>query len=123
MPATPLISARHRFNGVLIFAAWFLCMHAIPVFSATWFVATNGVDTNTGTNTSPFATIMRTQTAASSGDTVYLRGGTYFLNNSNLTAAQWTVIGTNKSDLAGDCSFTNPIPSGIACRFYRISLP
>ena len=94
MPATPLISARHRFNGVLIFAAWFLCMHAIPVFSATWFVATNGVDTNTGTNTSPFATIMRAQTAASSGDTVYLRGGTYFLNNSNLTATNspWAIV-------------------------------
>jgi hypothetical protein len=55
-------------------------------FSATWFVATNGLDTNPGTSNSPFATISRAQTAASSGETVYLRGGTYYLDNSNLTA-------------------------------------
>ena len=68
------------------FAVTFLLSQAASAFSATWFVATNGVDTNTGTSNSPFATIMRTQTAAASGDTVYLRGGTYYLNNSNFTA-------------------------------------
>jgi pectate lyase len=56
-----------------------------PAFSATWFVATNGVDSNTGTSNSPFATIMRAQTAAASNDIVYLRGGTYLLSNANLT--------------------------------------
>ena len=63
-----------------------LLLPAAPAFSAIWFVATNGVDTNTGTSNSPFATIMRAQTAAASGDTVYLRGGTYYLDNSNFTA-------------------------------------
>jgi len=64
-------------------------------FSAnTWFVATNGLDTNPGTSNSPFATIMRAQTAASSGDTVYLRGGSYFLSNSNITATNnpWIIV-------------------------------
>ncbi|HXT12146.1 MAG TPA: DUF1565 domain-containing protein [Candidatus Angelobacter sp.] len=46
---------------------------------------TNGLDTNPGTIASPFATIMRAQSAAAAGDTVYLRGGTYYLKNSNLT--------------------------------------
>ena len=61
---------------------------------ATWFVATNGLDANTGSSNSPFATIMRAQTAASSGDTVYLRGGTYHPDNSNLTAtnAPWAIV-------------------------------
>lgn len=67
---------------------------AITGFSATWFVATNGMDTNTGVSNNPFATIMRAQTAASSGDTVYLRGGTYLLDNSNLTTTNspWVIV-------------------------------
>jgi pectate lyase len=73
-------------------ALWLLPVASI--FSATWFVATNGVDANPGTSNSPFATIMRAQTAAASGDTGYLRGGTYFLNNSNLTATNnpWAIV-------------------------------
>jgi hypothetical protein len=52
------------------------------------------VDTNPGNLASPFATITRAQTAATSGDTVYLRGGTYFLNNSHLTATNnpWAIV-------------------------------
>ena len=63
-----------------------LALSSATVFSNTWYVATNGLDTNTGSSNSPFATISHAQTAAASGDTVYLRGGTYFLNNSNITA-------------------------------------
>ncbi len=68
-----------------------LILFSLPAFSATWYVATNGVDSNAGTSNSPFATIMKAQSAAASGDTVYLRGGTYFLYNSNITArtAPW----------------------------------
>jgi len=76
------------FCGLLIFPA-------CSAFAAnTWFVATNGLDTNFGTSNSPFATISRAQSAAASGDTVYLRGGTYFLNNSNLTATNnpWAIV-------------------------------
>ena len=74
--------------GLLIFLA-------ADAFAAnTWFVATNGLDTNIGTSNSPFATITRAQSAASSGDTVYLRGGAYFLNNSHLTATNnpWAIV-------------------------------
>jgi pectate lyase len=69
-------------------------LSAPSVVAATWFVATNGLDSNGGTSNSPFATIMRAQTAAASGDTVYLRGGTYSLNNSNLTFTNspWVVV-------------------------------
>jgi len=40
-----------------------------------------------------------------------------------LPPAQWTTIATNESDLSGNCAFTNPVPLGVAWRFYRISLP
>jgi pectate lyase len=71
-------------------------MQTASCFSATmtWYVATNGIDSNTGMSNSPFATITRAQTAASSGDTVYLRGGTYYLNNSNFTVTNnpWAIV-------------------------------
>src|SRR5690242_12049664 len=64
-------------------------------FSNTLFIAPDGLDSNSGTNiSSPFATVMRAQTAASSGDVVYLRGGTYFLDNSFLRATNspWAIV-------------------------------
>src|SRR5690348_14731753 len=63
-------------------------------FSATWYVATNGLDANDGSSNTPFATIMKAQLAASSGDTVYLRGGTYNLANPDLTATNnpWAIV-------------------------------
>src|SRR6266478_3098869 len=82
------------FGKVLALAAVVLIFQTTSGFSATWFVATNGVDTNAGTSNAPFATITRAQTAATSGDTVYLRGGTYYLSNSNLTATNspWAIV-------------------------------
>lgn len=71
-------------------AVLLLVCHAVAGFGSTYYVATNGVDTNAGTSNSPFATITKAQSAAGSGDIVYLRGGTYFLNNMNLTATNGT---------------------------------
>jgi pectate lyase len=86
-------SARSLFGqGALIL--FLLLGQTGRVFSAVWYVATNGADTNPGGIRSPFATIMRAQSAAASGDTVYLRAGTYFLNNSHLTATNsaWAIV-------------------------------
>lgn len=51
----------------------------------TWYVAPNGSDQNVGTIDSPFATIMHAQVTAEPGDTVYIRGGTYHYDNSDIT--------------------------------------
>lgn len=46
--------------------------------AADYFVATNGNDSNPGSESQPFQTIRHAVDAATSpGDTVYLRGGTY----------------------------------------------
>ncbi|MFT3867866.1 MAG: DUF1565 domain-containing protein [Nibricoccus sp.] len=45
--------------------------------AATWYVATTGSDSNAGTLAAPFKSITKAQTAAASGDTVLIRGGTY----------------------------------------------
>jgi pectate lyase len=75
-------------------AALLFLLQTAPGLSAIFYVATNGVDANTGSSNSPFATIMRAQSAAASGDSVYLRGGTYFLNNSNFTVTNspWAIV-------------------------------
>jgi parallel beta-helix repeat protein len=62
--------------------------------STNYFVATNGLDSNPGTMTSPFATLNRAAQAAAPGDTVNVRGGTYllqqpqWLGNSGTAAAR-----------------------------------
>ena len=109
-----------------------LLLPAASAFSATWFVATNGVDTNTGASNSPFATIMRAQSAAASGDTVYLRGGTYFLNNSNFTTTNspWAIVNNiTKSGIsyvayAGELpvfNFTNARPNGYRVTAFHVT--
>jgi uncharacterized repeat protein (TIGR02059 family) len=54
------------------------------VYGKTYYVATNGKDSNNGTSLStPFATWQRGINAAYPGDTVYVRGGIYFLAGNN----------------------------------------
>jgi len=45
--------------------------------AAEFFVAPTGSDANAGTLDAPFATLLKGHDAASAGDTVWLRGGTY----------------------------------------------
>ncbi len=45
--------------------------------SSTYFVATNGSDSNPGTIAAPFQTIQHAASIAGPGDTVDIRGGTY----------------------------------------------
>lgn len=53
--------------------------------SATiYYVATTGSDANSGTIGSPFLTIQRAQTSVVAGDTVYVRGGTYAMQESQI---------------------------------------
>jgi len=49
----------------------------IPAFGTTYYVATNGVDTNPGTSALPYATIQMGLSMAQPGDTVSLAAGTY----------------------------------------------
>ncbi|MDF9827608.1 autotransporter-associated beta strand protein [Ereboglobus sp. PH5-10] len=51
-----------------------------------WYVAPDGDDSATGTLSRPFATIQRAQEAVSPGETVYIRGGTYAMRDSQIAA-------------------------------------
>ena len=81
------------FRRVFAVMVFLFCLTSSGL-AATYYMAPNGVDANPGSSNSPFATIMRAQSAAKSGDTVYLRGGTYLLDNSNLTTTNsaWAIV-------------------------------
>ncbi|MDR6721605.1 hypothetical protein J2W91_000053 [Paenibacillus amylolyticus] len=57
-----------------------LCMN-LSVYAdgggSAYYVSPTGSDSNPGTENEPFKSIMRAQSAVSSGDTVYIRGGVY----------------------------------------------
>jgi hypothetical protein len=53
-------------------------------------------------------------------------GGTNYLvatTDLSLPMAQWPPVATNRFDVVGNYTITNPIPAGIPQRFYRLSLP
>jgi hypothetical protein len=62
--------------------ALLLFLAPLHSWAATFYVAPSGSDTNPGSEMQPFATIAQGQTAASPGDTVYIRGGEYIFNSS-----------------------------------------
>lgn len=76
-----------------------------PSFCNTYYVATDGIDTNPGTLTAPFLTIQRGQTAALAGDTVFIRGGSYVMTEAQiaLKTSIWAyVTNLTKSGTAGN---------------------
>ncbi len=72
--------------------------------AATWYVAPAGDDAVAGSIEQPFATIQRAQKSAAPGDTVFIRGGTYMMKESQIARrkgiyAYLTVL--DKSGAAG----------------------
>ncbi len=62
--------------GICIIALTIAVMGAIrPVCAATYFVSPTGSDSNSGSLSSPYATIGKAVKSATGGDTIYLRGG------------------------------------------------
>jgi pectate lyase len=72
--------------------ALFVSMTALIVSSTILakdiYIAPDGVDSHAGTLASPLRTITAAQDMASSGDTVYIRGGTYDLTNQDISSHQ-----------------------------------
>ncbi len=70
----PALQRRKHFLFALILCIF---LAACPAYCSTYFVATDGNDTNIGDINHPFKTIPRAVTAVAAGDTIYLRGGTH----------------------------------------------
>jgi hypothetical protein len=61
---------------------------SISAGAAELFVALGGSDDAPGTIDKPFATVLRAQQAVKAGDTVFLRGGTYAIKESQIARRQ-----------------------------------
>lgn len=81
MPVRPVASRPER---AIAFAALAGLLSCVPLSAATFYVATSGKDQNSGSGDAPFATIQKAQTAASPGDTVIIRGGTYRMTEEHI---------------------------------------
>lgn len=57
---------------------------ATPLSARTYYMATNGSDSNSGTASAPFAGLTRAQEVVSPGDTVLIKGGTYHMKGSQI---------------------------------------
>src|SRR6266404_439997 len=113
--------ARFALSASFCFRAYFiartmlsalLLLHGTPAVAAVWYVAPGGSDSDVGNQASPFATITKAQSAAASGDTVYLRGGTYYLNNSSITATNnpWIIVNNITKSGIGYLAFPGELP-------------
>jgi parallel beta-helix repeat protein len=65
-----------RLSRILAFV---LCCPSLA--AGSWYVSTTGDDGNDGSIGTPFLTLEKARNVASSGDTIYLRGGTYTRTN------------------------------------------
>jgi hypothetical protein len=66
--------------------------------SATqYFISTTGIDTNSGTITSPFLTISKALGSFAAGDTIYVRGGTYIYTGSSTAISLPLISGSSTS--------------------------
>ena len=68
--------------------ALLLGLSCIGLPAKTVYIAPNGNDKNQGTINSPFLTITKAQNAVSAGDTVWIRGGTYKVEESQIAGSR-----------------------------------
>jgi len=81
----PLLKAVWAFATVLLVPA--------AARAADYYVAVDGSDSAAGTMDAPFATVGRAQTAASAGDTVFIRGGRYAFSGTGTVGVAFTKSG------------------------------
>jgi hypothetical protein len=95
--------------------ALFVSFLAGSAYGATYYVATNGSDSNPGTIDQPFATINRGAAGLRPGDTLYVRGGTYFQTvyapASGSPTAPVAISGYQSEIAVVDGAYTNPVSS------------
>jgi hypothetical protein len=77
MKTTPSLKAPSTVRRSTLGAICFFFLLTAVSFAATFYISPSGNDSNAGTQSAPFRSITRAQSAASSGDTVLIRGGTY----------------------------------------------
>ena len=69
-----------------LFLLIFIFVLSNTIFAKTYYIAPDGNDASgNGTISAPYATFMKAQQVVMAGDTVFARGGTYYLKESDIT--------------------------------------
>ncbi len=87
-----------RITQVRLGAGFLSFMASVPAFAATYYVAPTGSDTAAGTEAAPFATLTKANGSAAAGDTIYVRGGTYYIT-SQLVLSKSGTSDTNRTNI------------------------
>jgi hypothetical protein len=89
-----------RLSGVLSVVLMFLAigLGEGAAGAADIYVSPSGSDSNSGTMASPFATLQKGNDAASAGDTVWLRAGTYY-NTKQITLSKSGTSDANRTKI------------------------
>jgi parallel beta-helix repeat protein len=96
-------------SKILLFVFLLSCHFS---FSAEYYVAPNGNDSNNGTIKNPVATVNKAQQLASSGDTVYIRGGVYKLKEEQIAQYHhiWAYVTKLDKDGISYLAYKNETP-------------
>ena len=114
----PILSIAGFLLAMLVFSGGLLGISLIPVQAAgvTYYVATNGSDTNPGTTTQPFLTIKKAANLVNPGDTVIIRSGTYTVTSGAfpppISADPAIYINRSGSAAGGYITFKSEVPGG-----------
>lgn len=84
----------------LLFCA--LLAGSVSAAGASWHVSPAGDDAAPGSVEKPFATVQRAQQAAAAGDTVFLRGGTYQMQEAQLARRRGIFASLTVLDKSGE---------------------
>ncbi len=78
----------------IMVVAVYLAVISLPAFANVYYMSPAGNDAASGTKSSPFLTIQKAQEAVAASDTVYVRGGTYSMNESGISTSEgiWAYV-------------------------------
>jgi len=89
--ATLTIILLHKKMKKLFAFCMLLAMTGMQANAKNWYIATNGSDSNSGTISSPLASLKAALNSISGGDTIYVREGTYKPTTDDIMSTQETI--------------------------------
>ena len=117
---------KRRMKACCFFSVWFWA--TMRGFSGTFYIAPDGSDASgDGSIDNPYETITQAQSVASAGDTVYLRGGTYYLETADITHTYlvWKSVNHITKNGIRYIAYKNEVPvfdfSGVLPDGYRVT--
>jgi len=102
-----------RITRVRLGASALSFLVSVPAFAATYYVAPTGSDSAAGTQAAPFATLTKANGSAAAGDTIYVRGGTYYIT----TQLVLSKSGTSDTNRTKIWAYTGETPVLDASRY------